>query len=69
MLDNAAFHHGGRIQAIAQPYGQVLMYLPPYSPELNPIEHFWATFKQKVLLLRERGVFLGAAIEQVVCSS
>lgn len=69
ILDNAAFHHGGRIQAIAQSYGQVLMYLPPYSPELNPIEHRWATLKQKVLLLREHGLSLLAAIEQVICSA
>lgn len=44
------------------------MYLPPYSPELNPIEQVWATLKQQVLLLREQGLALVAAIEQAICS-
>jgi len=69
ILDNAAFHQGGRIQTLAQPYGQVLMYLPPYSPELNPIERVWATLKQHVLLLREHGLSLLEAIEYIIGSS
>ncbi|MDE7093547.1 MAG: transposase [Oscillospiraceae bacterium] len=31
---------------IASQYHRNLIFLPPYSPELNPIEHFWANFKQ-----------------------
>ena len=27
-----------------------MTYLPPYSPELNPIEQLWAVIKQKVRL-------------------
>lgn len=69
ILDNATFHHGGQIAEIAQRYGQVLMYLPPYSPELNPIEHVWATLKRKVLLARESGLSLIDALEHVICSS
>lgn len=69
ILDNAAFHQGGRIQAIAHLYGQILMYLPPYSPELNPIEKVWATLKKQVRLLREQGLTLVAAIEQAIGSS
>jgi putative transposase len=26
--------------------GCELIFLPPYSPDLNPIEHFWANFKR-----------------------
>lgn len=69
ILDNASFHRGGRIPAIAQQYGQVLMYLPPYSPQLNPIEKVWATLKQKVLLRCQHGLSLLEAIDQVICSS
>ncbi|MDR1891201.1 MAG: transposase [Puniceicoccales bacterium] len=28
--------------------GCQLLYLPPYSPDLNPIEHYWAWLKSKL---------------------
>ncbi len=28
--------------------GYEVLFLPPYSPDLNPIEKFWANFKRKV---------------------
>jgi transposase len=34
VMDNATFHQG-----------HTLLYLPPYSPDLNPIEHKWAQAK------------------------
>ena len=46
VLDNAAFHKGEAMQkAVASP-GHTLLYLPPYSPDLNPIEKKWAQAKQ-----------------------
>ena len=50
VMDNARFHHGGDLKQIAKQYNIKLMYLPPYSPELNPIEQLWAVIKQKVCL-------------------
>lgn len=67
ILDNASFHKGGRLQEIASSYGHVLMYLPPYSPQLNPIERCWAVLKQKVRLLLSHGIKLMTAIE-IACS-
>ena len=40
ILDNASFHRKKRIFDIAQKYDKTVIFLPPYSPELNPIEHF-----------------------------
>ncbi|MEM6590917.1 MAG: transposase, partial [Cyanobacteria bacterium P01_C01_bin.73] len=37
ICDNASFHKGGRIEALIQQAGCSLLYLPPYSPDLNPI--------------------------------
>lgn len=48
VMDNASFHRKKRLNAIAQEYGITIMFLPPYSPELNPIEHFWHWLKKKV---------------------
>ncbi|MBP5974108.1 transposase [Brasilonema sp. CT11] len=35
---NSLFHKGGRIQQLIQDPGCELLYLPPYSPDLNLIE-------------------------------
>lgn len=45
IMDNASFHKRKDIQAMLQNSGHVLVYLPPYSPDLNPIEHKWAQAK------------------------
>jgi len=45
VLDNAAFHRRQDIQSVIRKAGHTLEYLPPYSPDLNPIEHKWAQAK------------------------
>ncbi|MGL5783915.1 MAG: transposase [Alphaproteobacteria bacterium] len=42
VMDNAAFHKGQKIQQILEADGHTLLYLPTYSPDLNPIERKWA---------------------------
>jgi DDE superfamily endonuclease len=38
VMDNATFHKRKNIQEAVQNAGFILEYLPPYSPDLNPIE-------------------------------
>jgi len=38
VMDNATFHKGGRISQLIEDAGCQLLYLPPYSPDLNKIE-------------------------------
>jgi transposase len=45
VLDNAAFHKRQDIKNVIRKAGHTLEYLPPYSPDLNPIEHKWAQAK------------------------
>lgn len=48
VLDNARFHKAANIKAKElkwQEKGLFLRYLPPYSPQLNPIEAFWRVLK------------------------
>jgi transposase len=44
-MDNASFHHSDRIEEMCSQVGVKLVYLPPYSPDLNPIEEFFAELK------------------------
>lgn len=48
VMDNASFHCKTRLFDAAQGAGITLIFLPPYSPEFNPIEHFWAWLKRKL---------------------
>jgi len=44
-MDNAPFHKGTQIKQSIEEASHILLYLPPYSPDLNPIEHKWAEKK------------------------
>ena len=46
VLDNASFHHSSQAKLLAAAHDVELVFLPPYSPDLNPIESFWATLKR-----------------------
>ena len=48
ILDNASFHKNKRTKEIIEAAGCTLIYLPPYSPDLNPIEKFWSWLKRKI---------------------
>jgi transposase len=45
IMDNASFHKGIEMKNHVEKAGHILVYLPPYSPDLNPIEHKWAEKK------------------------
>ena len=47
VMDNATFHKRADIQNAMTGAGHTLDYLPPYSPDLNPIEHKWAQAKKR----------------------
>ena len=46
IMDNASFHKSYRIKEAIEKAGCELVFLPPYSPDLNPIEKFWANLKR-----------------------
>lgn len=46
VLDNATFHKSPTTVKLAQAAGCRLLFLPPYSPHLNPIENRWALIKR-----------------------
>ena len=46
ILDNASFHKSPETRRLIEEAGCKLIYLPPYSPDLNPIEKVWARLKK-----------------------
>lgn len=46
-MDNAAFHKRETTRTFIEAQGHEILWLPPYSPDLNPIEKKWAEIKKK----------------------
>ena len=46
VMDNASFHRKSRLYSLAKKAGTTLIFLPPYSPELNLIENYWSWLKR-----------------------
>ena len=46
--DNAGYHCSKKVKAFAEELGIVVHYLPPYSPNLNPIERLWKIMHEQV---------------------
>lgn len=45
VMDNASIHHSTEVASLVSSVGALLIYLPPYSPDLNPIEEAFSSIK------------------------
>lgn len=63
--DNATFHQSPRIAQALEQAGIGLLFLPPYSPDLNPIEHFWAWLKAWIRSLHQPFLHISLALAKV----
>ena len=66
VMDNATFHKGGRIQQLIEDAGCKILYLPPYSPDLNKIEKCWSWLKSRVRKKLDQFDCLRDAIEHIL---
>jgi len=48
VLDNSTSHHADKTVRKARELKITLVFLPPYSPDLNPVEFVWKTIKREV---------------------
>jgi Transposase and inactivated derivatives len=70
VLDNLACHKHPRVRELIESVGAKVWYLPPYSPDFNPIEEMWSKIKQILRSLAARtfeGLIeaIGIAVKQV----
>jgi len=56
IIDNLGSHKGGSVRAAIRSAGARLLFLPPYSPDLNPIEQVFAKMKTLLRKAQERTV-------------
>ena len=63
VLDNCSIHHVEEVVALIQSVGALVLYLPPYSPDLMPIEECFNKVKQ---FLREHDACFQAADDPIM---
>jgi transposase len=56
VLDNLAAHKVDGVRQLLNQVGADLLYLPPYSPDFNPIEKCWAQIKQHLRRIKARTI-------------
>ncbi len=57
IMDNASYNHAHRVKAEAKKQNIILDYLPPYSPNLNPIERLWKFVRKMFFKDKYRDTF------------
>ena len=62
VMDNVSFHRKKQLYEICSKYGFNLIFLPPYSPELNPIEKYWYVLKHRIRAFLRHSIPLNDSI-------
>jgi transposase len=70
IMDNLPAHKGGQVESLIESFGASVWYLPPYSPDLNPIELTWNTAKSWLKQIAARSIkdlyeAIGTALERI----
>jgi len=69
VMDNLSVHKVAGVRERIEAVGSTLLYLPPYSPDFNPIEQAWSKIKQKLRAAQARTVeALEAAVAQALAT-
>jgi len=66
VMDNLSAHKGRGVRDLVEQTGAELWYLPPYSPDFNPIEKCWSQVKQLLRAAKARSL---ATLEQAVAEA
>ena len=67
VLDNGSIHKSAEVIELVESVGARVLFLAPYSPDLNPIEEAWSKFKN--LLRRARAAAVDALCEAIFAAA
>jgi transposase len=72
VMDNLSAHKGDRVRELVEEGGCELLYLPPYSPDLNPIEEAFSKIKGVLRKVGARSrealvAAMGVALDTITC--
>jgi transposase len=56
VMDNLSSHKGAGVRKATEAAGTTLVYLPPYSPDFNPVEKAFSKLKALLCKVAERNV-------------
>lgn len=67
IMDNISVHKNAHVKQQIESTGAVVKFLPPYSPDLNPIEKFWSKLKQNLRRMETptRDIFDKSVVEAI----
>jgi len=69
ILDNLGAHKVDGVRQLIESRGAAVLYLPPYSPDFNPIELAWSKIKQLLRAIKARAVEqLEPALEKAIAA-
>ena len=68
VMDNMRSHHTQAVKDLLEQAGVQYLYLPPYSPDLNPIEKMWSKLKAFLRKAKKsKSSFVGEAAGRCSC--
>ncbi|KJV52222.1 IS630 family transposase [Orientia tsutsugamushi str. Gilliam] len=66
IMDNINFHKNNTIKVLIESVGCSILFLPTYSPDLNPIEHYWFKIKNEIRKVTAQFKDISIAVEHVM---
>ena len=65
-MDNINFHKSIKVKELIESVCCSILYLPTYSPDLNPIEHYWFKIKNEIRKVANQFQNISMAVDHVL---